>query len=589
MLLLIIFIIVQFLPGFSQDSKGLIYFDNFESYIANSQLACQNPENWTTWNNLPCTYEDPYIIDTLAFSGSNSVVLVDSNDLVKPIDNYTEGRYRISFKMYIPEGFYGYFNTLQLFDGLNSKYGMQVFFEENGNGQFVGQLSTYFNYSYNTWFNNDIIIDLDNDWAKYFFNNLLIDEWTWSMGGSFSGINQLGGSNFYSWDDNGTGISKYYIDDYQIEELEPYQLMPPENLTLETSGNDIILIWDSPFTTTWIQWDLGINGSGIGAMSGGTFYTASRWFPEDLVLFDNYYITKIKFFPYEDPNANFVIKVWAGENAGNLIYSQNVTSYVVDTWNEAVLNSPVLIDATQELWFGYEVTHGPSTHPAGVDEGPALIGRGDMFSFDGVEWMISFFDNNWNLAAYVSEMDDNIDDTQLIDKKLNNPRVNSKNMERTEKKFAEYLNPSKDKSFIGYNIYHSFNWEPFELLDYTIENTWIHEDLTTGFYAYYVTALYDEGESGPSDTVSAFLTNINENKINNIRISPNPAKDFVQIESGTEIYKITLYDMTVRIKKEITEINRTNFNLSVSEYNSGVYLIRIEIDNDIFIKRIIIQ
>ena len=36
--------------------------------------------------------------------------------------------------MYVPDGYLGYFNTLQLFNGTNSEWGMQVFFNDNGTG-----------------------------------------------------------------------------------------------------------------------------------------------------------------------------------------------------------------------------------------------------------------------------------------------------------------------------------------------------------------------------------------------------------------------------------------------------------------------
>ncbi|MBC8489772.1 MAG: T9SS type A sorting domain-containing protein [Bacteroidetes bacterium] len=271
--LIIVILTISFaISGHAQDLKGTVFFDDFESYNAGEQLVVQNPTDWTTWTNSPGSDEDPFIIDTLAYSGTQSVIIVDSNDLVKPIDNYTEGRFGISFKMYIPEGFLGYFNTLQLFDGINSLWGMQVFFEEDGNGRCVGQTTIYFNYSYNTWFNNDIIVDLDNDWAKYFFNNLLIHEWTWSQGGSFSGINQLGGSNFYSWDDNGTGIPKYFIDDYQIEELESPCFDPPQNISYSyISPNEILLEWDPPNCPNLLGYNIYIDGVLVAFITGTSY------------------------------------------------------------------------------------------------------------------------------------------------------------------------------------------------------------------------------------------------------------------------------------------------------------------------------
>ncbi len=573
--------------------KTQIFFDDFESYIPGGQLVCQNPEDWTTWNNLPCTYQDPYITDTVVNNTSQSVILVDSNDLVKPIDNYTEGRYRISFKMFVPDGFYGYFNTLQIFDGINSEYGMQVFFEDNSTAYCDGVVNTSFNYTHYSWFENDIIVDLDNDHAKYFYNSMLIDEWQWSQGGSFSGINQLAGSEFYPWTNVPQGVAKFYIDDYQIEELQPIELLPPFNLNLETSGSDIILNWDSPYGGDWLYWDYGNTGNGIGT-NGDSIFIASRWDTADLAGYNGFYLSKIKFFAQSN-TCTYSLRVWIGENSPTLMIVQDVPEFATYDWNEIVLNNPVLIDASQELWFGYVCTSQMGEFPAACDDGPAIPYKGDMIAFNPpgsyfVSMSVDYgLDYNWNVAGFVTETKDSKEIAKPLVKNNANQHQPSIKPKLISKKSEIDLGNFYNKYLQGYNIYHSFNWGPYVLFDFTTEKTWTHEDLPTGHYAYYVTALYDEGESVPSDTVSAFLTNINENKINDIRISPNPAKDFVQVESRTEIHKILLFDLNGRIKKEITGINKTSLNFTVDDLIPGVYLLRMETENRNMDYKLVIQ
>ncbi len=574
----IVFILILIIPfyikGSTQDTKAIIFFDDFEIYIPSGQLVCQNPDDWTTWDNLPCTYQDPYITDTLAYSGLNSVVLVDSNDLVKPINNYTSGRYKISFKMFIPEGSYGYFITLQKFEGLNSNWGMQVFFLEEGNAHILCPSAIPFQYSNNSWNSNDIIIDLDHDHAKYFHNNILIEEWCWSYGGGWSGINQLAGSEFYPWTNVPQGVGKFYIDDYQIEELEPFQLLPPENLTLETSGNNIILNWESPLQTYWIHYDGENYGNGIGP---GPVYIAARFLPEDIQALNGMFLTKIKFFA-RNSDCSYSLRVWTGENAGNLILEQDVPEFTPDSWNEIELNAPVLIDASQELWLG-NICSNAWDYPAACDEGPALPFKGDLVSFDGINWVsLSLeygLDYNWNIRGLVTENTDNKENAMHLTQHKTPPLFRS--------------NQTALKNLTGYNIYHSFNWGPFDMLDFTTDTMFTHEKLLTGNYEYYVTALYDEGESIPSDTVSAFLTNIIENKINNIQISPNPAKDFVVILSDQIIQNVSLMNLSGQIFEENNEIKKYSFSIVLNQYDPGVYLIRIESENELIYKKIIIQ
>jgi len=168
--------------------------------------------------------------------------------VVKLIENYTEGLYKISFQMYVPAGFLGYFNTLQLFAGTNSSWGMQVFFNDGqGSIDGGGESAATFSFSHNTWMYNEVIVDMNNDWAEYKIDGVSIHGWQWSIGAfGQNSLNQLGGVNLYAWDDDGNGTPKYYLDEFMIEEFGPPQLLPPLNFTLNVAFENIQLIWDPP-------------------------------------------------------------------------------------------------------------------------------------------------------------------------------------------------------------------------------------------------------------------------------------------------------------------------------------------------------
>ncbi|MCF8379446.1 MAG: T9SS type A sorting domain-containing protein [Bacteroidales bacterium] len=561
--------------------KSIIFSDDFETYSANAQLICQNPNDWTTWDTLPCTYQDAYIIDSLAWSGTNSVIITDSNDIVKPIDNYTEARYKISFNMYVPEGNYGYFNTLQKFYSPNSNFGMQVFFEDNGNA-FLGMVgTTFFNYEPNRWFSNIIIVDLDNDHAQYFHNNILIDEWKWSLGGGFSGINQLAGSNFYAWDNLGQGTGKYFIDDYQIEQLEPMELLPPESLTIEYFYPDNVLNWNSPYAEELIHWDVGNYGNGIGP---GTLYAAARFDTTDLQNLDGMYLTKIRFFAQTN-NCSYSLRVWMGETAATLLLEQDILEFEAESWNDIELDNPILIDASQELWIG-NVCSGPS-YPAACDDGPAAPYKGDLISFDGINWSsLSLewgLDYNWNIRGILSDISDKGLVNEIVLSSVS--KYPTGDVINADNKF----NFSDQKSLQGYNIYQSYNENPYDLLDFTYDTNYLHEAPLAGVYGYYVTALYDEGESTSSDTVYMLLDNLNRLEIELINIYPNPVKNILSIQSQQNIRKISLSNMAGKSIAEFSELNKLQFDFPVRDYKKGIYLIRIESGNEIVFRKIIIQ
>ncbi len=215
-----------------------LFSDNFDTYTAGLQLALQNSTDWTTWSNTPGSTEDPVVSNTLAYTGLNSVMITGVNDCVHPFPNYTTGSYKISFWMYVPTGFDGYFNTLQLFSGASSEWGMEVYFNAGGAASINanGTAAATWTFTYDAWFFNEIYVDLDGDNASYVFNGTPIISWQWSEG-SLGGnaLNQLGGTNFYA--NSNTQTPKYYIDVYKFEKLVPAWLSLNGGLFVSGSVN----------------------------------------------------------------------------------------------------------------------------------------------------------------------------------------------------------------------------------------------------------------------------------------------------------------------------------------------------------------
>jgi hypothetical protein len=208
--------------------------ENFDSYTAGLKVACQNPNLWTTWTNAPCGSEDSYISNNYAYSDSNSLVISVGNDLVKDFGTaFTTGKYKISFKAYIPSGKDGYFNTLATFSGVNSKWGMECSFTSAGIcSVFAG--STTVNvpstYPVATWFPVEIIVDLGNDQAQLSINDSLVTNWQWTLGAQGSGVPlTLDANDFYG----ANTTNELYIDDYVLQNLTPVSADPQVTALVE--------------------------------------------------------------------------------------------------------------------------------------------------------------------------------------------------------------------------------------------------------------------------------------------------------------------------------------------------------------------
>jgi len=249
---------ISLLLSFSAIATAQIVFsDDFEAYVVGTQLTLQNSVDWTTWNSTPGNIEDPLVSSDYAYNGTKSILITSSpgpRDLVHPIANYTTGKYKISFRMYIPSGFDGYFNTLQEFLGpATLNWGMQVYFYAGGTGNMDagGALIQPFTFTHDTWMLVEVIVDHNADWAEFWLNGVLLHGWQWSLG-TFGTpqINQLGGSNLYGHDDPSTAQpAQFYFDDYQLIDM---LWVPVELTSFSASVNDggnVVLNWSTATET----------------------------------------------------------------------------------------------------------------------------------------------------------------------------------------------------------------------------------------------------------------------------------------------------------------------------------------------------
>ncbi len=108
----------------------------------------------------------------------------------------------------------------------------------------------------------------------------------------------------------------------------------------------------------------------------------------------------------------------------------------------------------------------------------------------------------------------------------------------------------------------------------TSELTFTDEDLTSGTHRYTVTAVYEEGESSPVGPVSVEVTvSINENNEVAFVVYPNPAKNYVMIESIKEA-EVRIYSINGQMVSEQTISEGVN-TIDISNLNAGMYFMNV--------------
>ena len=108
----------------------------------------------------------------------------------------------------------------------------------------------------------------------------------------------------------------------------------------------------------------------------------------------------------------------------------------------------------------------------------------------------------------------------------------------------------------------------------TSELTYTDEDLTSGTHRYTVTAVYAEGESSPIGPVTVEVTvSVNENNEVAFVVYPNPAENYVMIESIKEA-EVRIYSINGQMVSEHTVSEGVN-TIDISSLNAGMYFMNV--------------
>ncbi len=304
---------------------------------------------------------------------------------------------------------------------------------------------------------------------------------------------------------------------WQNESETPNTTLPPMNLTADVDGSSVELNWEAPLDLTnglWLTKGSEDNNDGIGTGAAATMHIAHMYTEAELAIYQGMYINSIKMFPRE-ASATYTLKVWGGSNGNTELYSQAITDFTNEAWNEFTLDSAVAIPSAGPVYIGYYVNT-PTGYPAGSDAGPAVAG-GDMVKLnDQASWdvlsSITTININWNIQAFVSPEGADRASYTPIAMVNRSAKANNSNAQLV----AGNLNPilssrfNVERDVTAYKIYRD-NEEIAEVAASVL--TYTDADLADGTYVYHVTAMYGDAESFNSNSVTVNVININPGDI----------------------------------------------------------------------------
>jgi len=207
-------------PCFPQEA--LPYEEDFEDY--SSSLSFSNQTGcWYTWSGQSGSTEEPSISQNQALLSNQSLRIRSGDDIVLTLGDRRTGQYQIKFSIFVPTGRRGYFNTLHQFipdNTNNEEWAMEVYFNADGNGttDVPGPNNPSFTYPQDRWITVVQNIDLDNNLASLYIDNIKLGTWgfTSSQFDPSDGDGKLAGINFYS--DNSQ--FDFYIDNVGFYDID---------------------------------------------------------------------------------------------------------------------------------------------------------------------------------------------------------------------------------------------------------------------------------------------------------------------------------------------------------------------------------
>lgn len=591
-------------------AQTVLYEDDFESYTLGGYLAAQS-DWWTTWSNAPGTNEDAIIVNTQSHSPTKSVKVDGVTDLVFLTGTQVSGKYQVDFYYYVPTGFGAYYN-FQRFPSPGIEWILEVYFSNNGTG-FIhagGQNAATFTYPMNTWFLIHNIIDLDNDVAELYINNILIHTWQWSLSSQGAqSIAQFGGINIYAGAPTGQTPS-FFFDDLSYIELEsgsvPQVAVNPAefmmnletgtsttemlevtnvgsatldynveiNYAFPTAKNTSVIPSDEPgfagqkstamnlivdqtkpgggapgFAEDIVLNYDGPNSSGVGYPNPTVYEVAAR-FPNSMtVQHAGMMLTKVDVYLYHTDNCVFKIRVYGEGNdyePGQLKIDQSIAGPFVG-WNTITLNTPIMVTG-EDLWVGYYVAQAVGgIFPIGSDAGPA--NPNGHFIKPGVGWTVSNLDYNWNIRGTL-----------------------------TGNGVSQWLSISPATGSL----------QPDDSQFHSV--TFNATQLTVGDYSGLLKVKSND-IANPVVIIPVTLDvvlGVNElGEPNAVMVYPNPTSEYIRVQANHQINEVKLFTSTGQMVLS-KRIDGQNVNLEINHLTPGVYVLQVETEAGISNRKVMV-
>ena len=348
----------------------------------------------------------------------------------------------------------------------------------------------------------------------------------------------------------------------------------------------------------WLYYDNGQNSDAIVLQSGGAFYWGIKFPAASLADFADCAVTKIGYFDYESETG--VVRIYQGSTGNgpstNMIGSYNFTANGTADWVEWNI-TPAAFDNTQDLWIVVNSAYAPMGAYTGDP-------NGTMLSTNGSTWYTlsdassGQLEGTWNLRCFVTNQAKGV--AEAVEMPL--PQINGGELANVGvAKGGDFTPMMTRANLVKYNVYRSDDANgTYTLIGEVLEAgqslyEYFDTPETAGTYYYQVRAEYSDGcvsepalaaDDPTHNYVSANVDAIGENS-DNVALYPNPTKDNVTIEANG-MSRITVVSLLGQMVFD-TEVNADVYTLNMSQFNNGMYMVRIYTESGVTVKRVTVM
>jgi hypothetical protein len=352
-------------------------------------------------------------------------------------------------------------------------------------------------------------------------------------------------------------------------------LAPPTNLAATVDGQDVHLTWDAPAGGT-IEELIYDDDTPSGSYSYIGYTMSSQMSPSGPCK-----ILKLKYYTtVTDPLiAGFEPRVF------NWDVTQPGTTILYETTADAVDGGWMEVDISAEnILVGGDFMVGFGSIQDGVYMGYNTTDNGRAWDYDNASATWAQWNETYFIRAIVEYSKGDVAELSPVitpnktrisrDKMIDHPRGPA--IANTKAPI-----PSLGTlALLGYNAYREGT-----KLNTSVITDLFYDDLTVapGTYNYTVTAVYDAGESVPTDPVEVQIFGVSIDEIGKqaIQVFPNPASSIVNVVSDLDITNIEVLSYSGQTIFSNQNIDARTCRINVAGLFNGVYLLRVTTSQDI--------